>query len=248
VPEALCPTSRRDATTRGRWADVSTGGGAFETLSLAHSTTVDRVVEELRRALFDGEVRAGTPLREIALADAMGVSRSTIREALGVLVADGLATREPNRGVRVTQLDPEAVHDVCAARAVLEVAGVRRWSEAGAEARDACHRALDAFTEAAATGASPADLTAAHLSIHRAFVGLTESSRLVALAEGLTNEIRLALARVDRIRRNASDQVHDHAALVDLLDAGDVDGAARELERHLAHAESSMLDALHLAP
>ena len=67
----------------------------FETLNLEHSSTVDRVAEELRRALFDGEVEAGTPLREVALADAMGVSRSTIREALGVLVAEGLATREP---------------------------------------------------------------------------------------------------------------------------------------------------------
>jgi DNA-binding GntR family transcriptional regulator len=76
----------------------------FDTLRLEHSSTVDRVAEELRRALFDGEVEAGTPLRELALADAMGVSRSTIREALAILVAEGLATREPNRGVHVTGL------------------------------------------------------------------------------------------------------------------------------------------------
>ena len=68
---------------------------SFQSLRLAHSSTVDRVAEELRRALFDGEVGAGTPLREVALADAMGVARSTIREALGVLVAEGLATRTP---------------------------------------------------------------------------------------------------------------------------------------------------------
>jgi DNA-binding GntR family transcriptional regulator len=227
---------------------VSTSGDVFETLTLEHSTTVDRVVEELRRALFDGEVRPGTALREIALAHAMGVSRSTIREALGVLVAEGLATREPNRGVRVTRLDPEAVHDVCAARAVLEVAGVRRWAEAGDEARSACRRALDAFTEATEAGVSPAELTAAHLAIHRSFVGLTESSRLLALDEALTDEVRLALARVDRIRRHTFDAVQDHAALIDLLDDDDVEGAARELEHHLLHAEASMLEALHLAP
>ena len=227
---------------------MGTDGGVFESLTLAHTTTVDRAVEELRRALFDGEVRAGTPLREIAIADALGVSRSTIREALGVLVADGLATREPHRGVHVTELDPDAVHDVCAARAVLEVAGVRRWDEAGEESREACRRALEAFAEAVDGDAGPAELTAAHLSIHRAFVGLTESSRLVALAEGLTNEIRLALARVDGIRRNTSGQVHDHGALLELLDAGEVEAAARGLEDHLAHAESSMLSALHLAP
>jgi DNA-binding GntR family transcriptional regulator len=222
------------------------GPRPFETLSLEHSSTVDRVVEELRRALFDGEVQAGTPLREVALADAMGVSRSTIREALGVLVADGLATREPNRGVHVTELDPLAVHDVCEARAVLEVAGVRRWNAAREAARDDCRMAMRVFAEVAEGGASPSALTAAHLAIHRSFVGLTESTRLIALAESLTNEIRLALARVDRIRRNAVAQVHSHATLIDLLESGQVDAAADELAHHLAEAERSMLTALDL--
>jgi len=220
---------------------------SFQTLRLAHSSTVERVAEELRRALFDGEVEAGTPLREIALAEAMGVSRSTIREGLAVLVAEGLATREPNRGVRVTELDPEAVHDVCTARAVLEVAGLRRWHAAGEPAREACRQALLDFTVAAGSQASPAQLTATHLSIHRAFVGLTESTRLVALAEALTAEIRLALAKVDRIRRNAGDQVHSHQRLLDLLDDGNLDGAVEELAHHLEHAETSMLTALDLA-
>lgn len=219
----------------------------FETLRLEHSSTVDRVAEELRRALFDGEVDTGTPLREVALADAMGVSRSTIREALGALVAEGLATREPNRGVHVTEPDPDSVHDVSAARRVLEVAGVRRWADAGEEAREACRKALRDFTEVAQTHASPAELTAAHLAIHRSFVGLTGSHRLVALFESLTSEIRLALAKVDRIRRNAVDQVHSHTALVGLLERGETEEAAAELARHLEHAETSMLTALHLA-
>ena len=219
----------------------------FDTLRLEHSSTVDRVADELRRALFDGEVEAGTPLRELALADAMGVSRSTIREALAMLVAEGLATREPNRGVHVTELDPLSVHDVCTARTVLEVAGVRRWPEASQPDRDACRRALADFESAAGSAASPAELTAAHLAIHRSFVALTGSARLVALAESLTAEIRLALAKVDRIRRNSRDQVHSHESLVALLEGGDVDGAVAALERHLADAETSMLTALELA-
>ncbi len=220
--------------------------GPFGSLSLQHTSTVDRVADELRRALFDGEVPAGTPLREVALAEAMGVSRSTIREALTVLVAEGLATRAPNRGVHVTSLDPASVHDVCASRAVVEVAGVRRWATASEAARDAVRRALVDFTVAAQSGASPAELTAAHLAIHRSFAALTESPRLVALADSLASEIRLGLAKVDRIRRNANDQVASHRALLNLLEHDDVDAAAAELERHLAHAETSMLAALHL--
>jgi DNA-binding GntR family transcriptional regulator len=51
---------------------------------------------------------------------------------------------------------------------------------------------------------------------------------------------------VDRIRRNAEQQVHSHASLLALLEAGDVEAAAAELERHLANAEASMLTALEL--
>ncbi len=109
---------------------------AFGTLNLEHASTVDRVVEELRRAVFDGELEAGTPLREVALADSLGVSRSTVREALAVLVGEGLATREPNRGVHVSEADPDSVRDVCRARSVLEVAGVRRWNDAPEELRE----------------------------------------------------------------------------------------------------------------
>jgi DNA-binding GntR family transcriptional regulator len=220
----------------------------FGTLSLEHSSTVDRVAEELRRALFDGEVEAGTPLREKALAEAMGVARSTIREALGVLVAEGLAVRAPNRGVSVTALDPESVHDVCLARSVLEVAGARRWAIASEDARDAVRQALRDFAAAASSDARPAELTAVHLAIHRAFVGLTESPRLTAQADALTAEVRLGLAKVDRIRRNASEQVDSHRALLDLLEQGRLEEAATELERHLEHGETSMLEALDLRP
>jgi DNA-binding GntR family transcriptional regulator len=218
----------------------------FGTLNLEHSSTVDRVAGELRRALFDGELEAGTPLREVALAGAMKVSRSTVREALGVLVAEGLATREPNRGVHVTEPDPDAVHDVSAARRVLEVAGVRHWTVASDAAREACHTALREFADAADEGATPSELTAAHLAVHRSFVALTGSARLVALAESLTSEIRLTLARVDPVRRDVDHQVNVHAALVELLQTGDVEGATAQLELHLEQAETSMLEALDL--
>src|SRR5438132_11143518 len=105
----------------------------FGTLHLEHASTVDRVVEELRRALFDGELESGTPLREVALAASLGVSRPTVREALTLLVAEGLATREPHRGVSVATPEASSVRDVCRSRLVLEGAGIRAWGQAGHE-------------------------------------------------------------------------------------------------------------------
>lgn len=236
-------TATGEAGTGGLGNDQVT---SFGSLSLEHHSTVDRVAEELRRALFDGEVAPGTPLREMALTEAMGVSRSTVREALAVLVAEGLATREPNRGVHVTSLDTDAVRDVVKARTVVESAGVRRWASASEEARDAVRRAVVDFATVARADGSPTALTAAHLAIHEAFVGLAESPRLSALAESLSAEVRLGLAKVDRIRRNSREQVRSHRALVDQLEHGEVEAAATELARHLAHGEESMRQALDL--
>ena len=124
--------ARNNAQTNER-ARCPQGGRAepFGTLHLEHSSTVDRVADELRRAVFDGELESGTPLREVALAESLGVSRPTVREALGVLVAEGLATREPNRGVsRRHARTPTRCATSAAPALVLEGAGVRRWPTA----------------------------------------------------------------------------------------------------------------------
>lgn len=220
----------------------------FANLSLDHVSTVDRVAEEIRRALFDGELGPGTALREVALADSLGVARSTVREALGLLVAEGLADRVAHKGTQVRRLDADAVRDVCRARAVVETAGVRRWSEAGQAARDDVRRALEALAALTAPrrpgGFTQGEFTEAHLALHRAVVGLTESPRLVAVADSLYAEVRLALAHVDRARGNAVEQVHSHVDLVGLLAAGRVEEAVAELADHLAGAEASMLEAI----
>jgi DNA-binding GntR family transcriptional regulator len=220
----------------------------YESLHVEHTSTVERVTDELRRALFEGELAPGMPLREVALADQIGVSRSTIREALSVLVAEGLVTRVPNRGVAVTTLSPEDVRDVLQARSALEAAGARAWPSATADRQEAVRRAVDAFGQTASSGASPAAVTAAHLDIHRALVGLTGSERLLATADALNAEIRLALARVDRVRRNSREQVDAHRDLVALLEQGRTADAERELEQHLAAAETSLVEAIHQRP
>src|SRR3954447_20751944 len=129
---------------------AASAGGPFGGLSLEHSSTVDRVADELRRAVFEGEIESGTPLREMALADSLRVSRPTVREALALLVAEGLATREPHRGVSVASPDPESVRDVSNARTVLETAGVRHWLRAAESSREAVRRALADYEEAVA--------------------------------------------------------------------------------------------------
>jgi DNA-binding GntR family transcriptional regulator len=215
----------------------------FSDLQLEHSSTVDRAVEEIRRALFAGRLAPGTALREVALSEAMGVGRSTIREALTVLVSEGVAVRVPNKGVAVKELTAADVHDVSLARAALESAGVSRWAEAADDDRRSVRAALETYARVAAETSDPAAITEAHLRIHGALVGLTGSRRLVAAADSLSAEIRLGLAHLDRIRANVSDQVAEHGRLVDLVERGDTSAALDALRRHLSVAEASLMHA-----
>ncbi len=218
----------------------------YESLNLEPSTTVDRVATELRRAIFDGELESGTPLREVALADSLGVARSTVREALTALVADGLAVREPHRGVSVASPDPDSIRDICRARSVLEAAGMSRWREASETARERVRAALTAYTDSVAADAGYERLNELHLALHCAFVGLLDNDRLLAAAESLSAELRLSLAQVERLRRNAHDQADSHASLVALLEQDRIDDAVAAITAHLAAAEESILEALDL--
>ena len=142
---------------------------------------------ELRRAVFDGELESGTPLREVALAESLGVSRPTVREALGVLVAEGLATREPNRGVARRRPRPGL-----GPRRLPRPAACSRWPASGAgprrprRPRDAVRAALAGLRRRWST-ATPYQRAqpSAHLAIHLRLVGLTGSPRLVAMAASL---------------------------------------------------------------
>ena len=70
----------------------------FGTLHLEHASTVDRVASELRRAVFDGELESGTPLREVAIAASLGVSRPTVPRLGG---SAGVSDCWPPRAARL---------------------------------------------------------------------------------------------------------------------------------------------------
>jgi DNA-binding GntR family transcriptional regulator len=205
--------------------------------TIDRSSTTDRVAGALREMLFSGDLSQGEPLREVALADSFGVARSTVREALQVLAAEGLVTRYPNRGVVVTELAQRDLAEIFDARLVLESAGVR----AGAAGADLAPVASALATYAAAAQADDqVEATHAHLEFHTSLVALLGNARLVASADALTADLRLALASVERARRNARSQVADHRRLLTLMRGGDEAAALAELQQHLAAAAVSV--------
>lgn len=79
----------------------------------------------LREAILNETFKPGEQLVERTLAGLTGVSRTSIREALSQLQAEGLVTRVPGRGMHVSQLSETEARAIYEARAILESAMAR---------------------------------------------------------------------------------------------------------------------------
>lgn len=79
-----------------------------------------RVFHRLRDDILNGKYKDREELREMAISEEMGVSRTPVREALRQLELEGLVTIIPNRGAYVTAISKKDVEDIYAIRALLE--------------------------------------------------------------------------------------------------------------------------------
>lgn len=84
----------------------------------------DQLLGHLRAAIIQGRLRPGQSLTQLDLADAYGVSRQPVRQAIEVLATEGLLVRSPHGGVTVTPLEPGWVRDLYQVRSQLEVLAV----------------------------------------------------------------------------------------------------------------------------
>ncbi|MEX0810176.1 MAG: GntR family transcriptional regulator [Dongiaceae bacterium] len=85
------------------------------------STTLRaKTIEALREGILSLQFKPGDRLIERELCEMLGVSRTSIREALRHLEAEGLITSEPHRGPVVATVTPEEAQQLYEVRAVLE--------------------------------------------------------------------------------------------------------------------------------
>lgn len=95
----------------------------------APPTLRKQVVDTLRAAVAGGELEPGERLVERVLCERIGVSRTSLREALRELENEGLVTTLPNRGLIISTLDPKAAKNVFDIRASLEALLCRLFCE-----------------------------------------------------------------------------------------------------------------------
>ncbi len=99
------------------------------------TTQTMRAQIELRERILGGDFRPGARLMEVSLADALGISRTPVREAMARLAEEGLLERNRSGGFRVRSFSLEDVIDAIELRGVLEGTAARLAAERGIEAQ-----------------------------------------------------------------------------------------------------------------
>src|SRR6201994_3793851 len=82
--------------------------------------STDMIAGALRDAICNGEIPPGAPLKQDEIAADFDVSHTPVREALKVLVSEGLATLHHNRGCFVTDLSSTVARELMEFRALIE--------------------------------------------------------------------------------------------------------------------------------
>ncbi|MBS1873280.1 MAG: GntR family transcriptional regulator [Acidobacteria bacterium] len=85
----------------------------------------ETVQDAIRGALHGGRFQVGQSLSEVALASEMGVSRGPVREALLMLVQEGLVVHSPNRGFSVVHVTAEDMAEIHQVRLPLEATALK---------------------------------------------------------------------------------------------------------------------------
>jgi DNA-binding GntR family transcriptional regulator len=191
-----------------------------------------RVYEVLRRKIVSLEMVPGTALSENELAAALGVSRTPVREALLLLIREGLVEVYAKVGSFVAKVDPGAVAEAHFLREAVEVASLRSIELPLDETALAdLVENLDHQDEAAFDLATFFVLDE---QFHEGLMGL-------AGHRGSWVAVSQAKAHLDRARKlgleRGSSPAHlaaDHRAILDAVRDGDLDGAEARLREHLS--------------
>ena len=200
------------------------------------TTRSDWAAAQLRASIVRGELKPGARLRAQELSDRLHVSPTPLREALQALAAEGLVELLPQRGARVAPLDQAEGLDIYRVRLMLEPQALADAVRAplSPERRARLTAALEEVNAATVADAfDPAAFGTVHLVFHQLLLEPCGSPWLLRLTRQLgTHSARFQVLSFG-LRGGSEQVVHEHTELVELVLAGDADGAADALTRHI---------------
>lgn len=206
-----------------------------------------RVIDDLRRAILNGDEPPGTLIPIEAVAAFFGVSPIPVREALKVLIGEGLVDHIQHVGYSVAKLTFAEFRELYDVRQALEASALRQAIRyASVEDDEIVRDAYAAVGRALAEGDERA-YHAASRRFHMALIAPARMQRLIHMYEGAWNitEPARPMARVEAGRRELFHDDHDR--LLDAFIARDDVRLVSESNDHYEHLKGA-IDAFRTDP
>ena len=204
----------------------------------------DLIVNEIRRAILQGEIAPGTPLVERDLAQALGVSKTPVREAIKSLVATGLVEVSPYRGASVRKVDHDLARNVYAVRLLLEPEAVR-LAALRSPASEIEH--AEQTLENASVAASRRDYSLMALfnrEFHQTLTKASGNSTLVDVLASLQDQTALVATQGWRKQATWNNEANEHLAILVAVRNSDGNLAASLMHAHISSALTTIVSRL----
>jgi len=199
------------------------------------------VAGRLRDMIQSRALSAGAWIDETRLSKELGISRTPLREALKVLVAEGLLRLEPRRGCFVNELSTRDLDDIFPLMAMLEgrcaYEAARKLKDEDLVRLDPLHQQLQAH----ASSGNVDQYYATNALIHVAVQSLADNRWLSDLIDGLRKVLNLSRHKSLALPGRIEESCAEHLAIFAALKARDPEGAEALTRKHVMR----QLDALH---
>lgn len=201
----------------------------------------EQVAARLRDAIANGHLAPGERLKERILCNLMGVSRTSLREALRELEKEGLVTSAPNRGIIVATVDPAAARATFEVREALEVLAMRLFVErATLKQKEIFAKTFAALRDAYESGIT-SNILEGKIGFYDAILEGTENPLLASSLKGIhvkVSQLRSA-SLVHPSRR--MDSLDEFTEMYEAMQSGDVARAEQACRKHVRNAAAAAL-------
>jgi DNA-binding GntR family transcriptional regulator len=215
--------------------------GMTPDLALVLSPPHKRVLAEdvaarMRTAILQGYFAPGERLREEQLANALGVSRGPIREALVQLERQGLVVINRNRGAVVAQLSREDLEELYTLRLAIEELAVRRATRfADADAIAALDTIVVRIEDAFARGVTESEAAELDLALHDLIYRTARHRRLEETWANMRPQIHILLLSRNVAHGDFREMLlTSHQELVGAMRDQDEERAVAFIREHIA--------------
>lgn len=215
----------------------------YRPTSASRGGAVTDTVRAIREAILDGVLAPDVWLREVALSEALGVSRTPVREALNRLEEEGLVARTPGVGAQVTRLSFEDMSAVYQVRGSLESLAAEYATRQGKPEHLEQFRRLQERMVAATAATDLEDFYRANVEFHHLLSVAAANaylSRLLATVEVAIRRFGTRSLSPERMEA----VLDEHAAIIDAMAAGDPERAGEAAAAHASSARTSTLSRL----